>query len=545
MRSRWLYALFGVVSTLVGMALGHLAAALLNPDSSPVLAVGAAIIELTPQPVASWAIEQFGSADKVILIGSVMIGVLVLAAVAGLLALRRFAAGAGLLVLLVAVAGVAVFSRPQVAVLDVIPVVLTAVVGVTALWVLHRTASGMSLNPRAASTAAKAKAEAARPGSDGSGETGDVSVIAREQDDEDKPAGATRRSVLIVTATLTAAAAVMGGAGRFIGGLRARPEDVTLPMPASGEAAPALPQDLSQQYQGITPLQIDNAEFYRVDTRLDVPVISTDGWTLTVDGDVENELEISFDELLDMPMIERDITLTCVSNPVGGEYAGGARWLGVRLQDVLDMAGVGDSADQILSTDFDGMTISTPLDLATDGRDAMIAIAMNGNPLPREHGFPVRMVVPGLYGFISATKWLTRLTLTTYAEEESYWTQRNWDTRAPIKPSARIDTPRSFDEVGGRNPFVGGVAWAQNDGGVSTVQVRIDGGGWVDAEVGPDVNNVYWRQWYYELPADLGSGTHSVSARVMDGAGETQTDVRAQPFPGGSSGLHTVQFRVA
>ncbi len=243
-----------------------------------------------------------------------------------------------------------------------------------------------------------------------------------------------------------------------------------------------------------------------------------------------------------MPLIERDITLTCVSNSVGGPYVGGARWIGVRLTDLLDQAGVGSKADQLLSTDFDGMKIGTPLELATDGRDAMIALGMNGEPLPREHGYPARMVIPGLYGFISATKWLTKLTLTTYADEEAYWTERDWATNAPIKPSARIDTPKSLAEIPPGETIIGGVAWAQNDGGVTKVQVKVDGGAWEDAELGPEVGNVYWRQWFYTW--DATKGQHNVAARVIDADGDVQTDVRAEPFPEGSSGIHTLILRV-
>ena len=289
-----------------------------------------------------------------------------------------------------------------------------------------------------------------------------------------------------------------------------------------------------------------NGDFYRVDTRLDTPVVSSEDWTLTIDGDVENPFEITFDELLEMPMVERDITLTCVSNSVGGKYVGGARWLGVPLKDLIERAKPGSGVDQLIATDFDGMTIGTPYDLLTDGREALLAVGMNGEQLPREHGFPARIVIPGLYGFISATKWVTRLTFTTYAETESYWTQRKWDTRAPIKPSARIDTPRSLSSVkGGGKVLVGGVAWAQNDGGVAKVQVKVDGGAWTDAQAGPEVNDVYWRQWYAEV--ELDSGRHSVAARVVygDGGDQVQTDVRAEPFPGGSSGIHSVVFTVA
>ena len=544
MNSRRLYALFGLIATLVGMAVGHFTAALLNPDSSPVLAVGSAIIELTPQPIASWAIDQFGSADKPILIGSVFAGVLVLAAAAGLLARRRFELGAATLVALVAVAAVAVLTRPAVELLDVIPPVITAIAGVAALWWMHRTAMGLPLNPRAKSSAERAKAESTTAA--GSATDEDVVVISGAHAAQPSTPGPTRRGILIATSALAAAAVVFGSAGRFITGLRARAEDITLPAPAAGEAAPALPQGLESKVPGITPLQVSNADFYRVDTRLDTPVVSSSDWTLTVDGDVENELEITFDQLLEMPMVERDITLTCVSNSVGGKFVGGARWLGVPLQDILDMAGVGDTADQMLATDFDGMTISTPLDLLLDGREALLCVGMNGEQLPREHGFPVRVIVPGLYGFISATKWVTKLTFTTYADREAYWTERKWGTDAPIKPSARIDTPRPLAQAkpgSDGTVLVGGVAWAQNDKGVAKVQVQVDGGAWKDAMLGPDVNNVYWRQWYF--PAELSAGSHNISARVVDGLGDLQDTARSLPFPDGASGIHAIQFTVA
>lgn len=506
MKTRLLWAWYGVLATLVGIGLAHAVAAFTDPASSPVLAVGSGVIDLTPTPMKEWAIRTFGSADKVILVGSVMAGVLVLAAVAGLLARRRTAYGAGLLVVLVAIAGVAVMTRPEVAALDVVPSLVAAVAAVAALVLLARRQE-------------HAERLAERPGE----ESG-------------------RRGVLIAIGALTAIAAAGGALGRVVGGLRLRPEDVALPTPA--DPAPPLPRGLDDQVPGITPFRTPTGDFYRVDTRLDVPVVGADDWTLTVDGDVEKKVTITFDELLDMPMIERDITLTCVSNSVGGPYVGSARWLGVRLTDVLDLAGIdGTKADQILSTDVDGMTISTPLDLATDGRDAMVVVGMNGKALPREHGFPVRMVIPGLYGFISATKWLSRLTLTTYDDQKAYWTERDWATDAPIKISARIDTPKALAKVDPGDIVVGGVAWAQERDGIAGVQVRIDGGGWVDAELGPDGGENYWRQWFYKWP-DAQEGSHRIAVRAVAGNGEAQTAVRAEPFPEGSSGLHELLVNV-
>jgi DMSO/TMAO reductase YedYZ molybdopterin-dependent catalytic subunit len=429
-----------------------------------------------------------------------MLGVLVLAAVAGSLARRRTRYGASLLVALVTVAAIAVVTRPEASVLDLGPSLAAALGAVAALtWLAHAQA-GTS----------------------------------------DKTAAGGRRGVLVAAGVLGGLAVLGGVGGQVITRLRLRPEDVTLPEPQ--DPAKPLPRGLDDQVPGITPFRTDSDDFYRVDTRLDTPVVDSDDWTLTIDGDVDQEVTLTFDELLAMPMIERDITLTCVSNSVGGEYVGGARWLGVRLTDVLDLAGVGSRADQILSTDFDGMTISTPLDLATDGRDAMICVGMNGEPLPREHGFPVRMVVPGLYGFISATKWLTRLTLTTYDDQSAYWTERGWATDAPIKISARIDTPKALADVDAGEVVIGGVAWAQQRGGVAKVQVRIDGGPWEDANLGPDGGNDYWRQWFYRW--DASSGSHRIAARAVSGGGEQQTAARAEPFPEGSSGLHELLVEV-
>ena len=504
MRNRLAYALFGVLATLVGVAAGHLVAALLNPASSPVLAVGSQVIDLTPTPMKEWAIEHFGSNDKRVLIGSVMGGVLALAAVAGLLARRRFALGAALQLVLVGVAAFTALNRPAAEPGDVVPSLATAVAGVGALWLLDRMATR---------------------------------VPAPVTDS----AGPSRRGVLIGVGVLAATAAVMGGAGRWIGKYRARLTDIAFPKPA--DPAPAFPTGIEADYPGITALRVPTDEFYRVDTRLDVPIVDIDRWSLKIDGMVDKELELTFDDLLAMPLIERDITLTCVSNSVGGPYVGGARWIGVRLSDLLELAGVQDGVDQIFSTDVDGMTIGTPYELATDGRDAMIALGMNGAALPREHGYPARMVVPGLYGFISACKWIERITLTTYAAKDSYWTQRDWATDAPIKISSRIDTPKVLETIDAGDTFIGGIAWAQQNGGVAQVQVQIDGGAWQDAMLGPTAGNDYWRQWY--LPWTAEPGSHNISSRVIDGSGETQSAARMDPFPEGSSGIQQLIVKVA
>ncbi len=491
MAHRLLWPIFGVIAAAVGMAVAHAVAAAVDISTSPVLSVGSAVIDLTPTPAKEWAIRTFGTKDKAVLVGSVLVAATLLSATAGLAARRRLRYGLAILGALVGAAAVAVAVRPAAAPADLVPSLTGAVVALGALTVL-------------------ARARAA-----------------------DQRAGG-RRGVLIAALALSVVGVSSAGTGRLLTRLRLRQDQVDLP--AATDPAPVLPRGLDDQVPDVTPFRTANRDFYRVDTRLDVPILGVDDWTLTIDGDVERTVVLRFDDLLRMPMIERDITLTCVSNSVGGPYVGAARWLGVRLTDVLALAGVGSRADQLLSTDFDGMTISTPLALATDGRDALVCVGMNGVQLPREHGFPVRMVVPGLYGFISATKWLTRLTLTSYAEQEAYWTRRGWATDAPIKASARIDTPRGLARLDPGEVVIGGVAWAQADGGVAGVQVRVDGGPWQDAHLGPDGGNAYWRQWFHRW--DAGPGSHTLAARAIDGAGRPQTAVRAEPFPAGASGIH-------
>jgi DMSO/TMAO reductase YedYZ molybdopterin-dependent catalytic subunit len=502
--SRLRFALYGVLAALAGTGVGHLIAALTEPATSPVLAVGELVIDHTPTPVKNWAIAHFGTHDKTILVGSVLAGVLVLAGVAGLLARRSFRLGAALLAVLVAIALYAVLSRPIVHPGDAVPGIVTGLVGLAVLAGLTRADHGEPVLPGAPVEA-------------------DLS----------------RRSVLLKAAGVAAVAAASGYAGRVIAHSRQAIGNISLPRPKS--PAKAFPRGLDDRVPGITPFRTSSGDFYRVDTRLTLPIVDADSWSLTVDGDVKREQTFTFDDLLSMPLIERDITLTCVSNDIGGPYVSGARWLGVRLTDLLDRAGVSGSADQILSTDVDGMTISTPLALATDGRDAMIAVGMNGGPLPRAHGFPARMVVPGLYGFISACKWITRMTLTTYDDDSAYWTERGWATDAPIKIASRIDTPDGLHVKPGRT-FIGGVAWAQPVG-VAKVEVQVDGGPWRQATLGPSAGNDYWRQWY--LPWQAESGSHQISSRATDRKGNVQTAVRASPFPNGSSGVQKLLVGVA
>ncbi len=509
------HAAYGVLATVVGLAAAHLVAALTVPAASPVLAVGSTVIDLTPTPLKEWAIRQFGSADKLVLVGSVLVVVLLLAAVAGIIAATRETVGLLIVVGLAGVSGVLAVLRPGSGPLDMIPALVAAATAAAALWWLHRI--------------------------DDQGATDTVPHGDGTHGDEAHGEGPSRRRVLVATGGLAAAAVAMGALGRWVTSYRLGGTDIALP--AATDPAPSLPQGLEQMYDGISPLRTPNADFYRVDTSLTVPAVDVDSWTLTIDGDVDEEVTLTFDDLAAMQTVERDITLTCVSNEVGGPYIGSARWLGVPLADVLARAGIDSTkANQILSTDVDGMTISTPLDVALDGRDSLIAIGMNGEPLPRTHGFPARMVVPGLYGFVSACKWITRMTLTTYDAEQAYWTERDWAIDAPIKISSRVDTPKPLSSSKPGKVIVGGVAWAQQVG-IEKVEVRIDGEAWKPATLGPQVSDDYWRQWYFEW--DAAPGQHFIACRATNKDGDVQSDVRMTPFPEGSSGLQEIAVNVS
>ncbi|PKW27643.1 molybdopterin-dependent oxidoreductase [Phycicoccus duodecadis] len=506
------YAAGTLLATAAGAGVGHLVAGLVSPESSPVLAVGSTVIDATPTPVKEWAVANFGTNDKAILIGSVAIVTLLAAALIGVLARTRRSLGLVLIGVLALLAMAAAAFRPTSQPVDIIPGLFTAAVGVLGTQFL------LGRLDRVGAPATATGADAARTAAaDGT---------------------SARRTVIVAAAGLGAVAAAGGGVGQALAG-RGSSADVVLPTPAT--TLEPLPQGLEEMVRGVSSFRTPNAEFYRIDTALVVPRVSTAGWQLTIDGQVDKPFTLTYEELLKLPMIEKDITLTCVSNEVGGSYVGGARWLGVPVRTLLERAGVQSGVDQIFSTSTDGMTISTPLQAMTDDRDALVAVGMNGKPLPVEHGFPVRLVTPGLYGFVGSTKWLTRLTATTYAQDVAYWTERKWATDAPIYTESRIDTPRPLSTIKSGRTMIGGVAWAQQRG-IGRIEVQIDGGAWTEAELGPDAGIDYWRQWY--LPWDARPGRHTLVVRATDETGAVQTERRQTPFPKGATGWHTVIMTV-
>jgi DMSO/TMAO reductase YedYZ molybdopterin-dependent catalytic subunit len=314
-----------------------------------------------------------------------------------------------------------------------------------------------------------------------------------------------------------------------------------LRIPRPARAAPALPPGTHFPIRGLPPFITPNGSFYRVDTALILPQVSPSGWQLRIHGMVEREITVSFHDLLKMPLTEDYVTLTCVSNPVGGPYIGNARWLGASLASLLRMARIRSGAEQLICTSADGFTSGTPVQTVMDGRDALLAVAMNGAPLPVAHGFPVRMVVPGLYGYVSACKWITDIKVTTFAGQHAYWVQRGWSQRAPIKTESRIDVPVPGTVVrAGRTP-VAGVAWAQHKG-IDAVEVRVDHGPWHTARLAAVPGIDTWRQWVWEWQATQGS--HVIEARATDATGYTQTAAVAPPEPNGATGYPSITVSV-
>jgi DMSO/TMAO reductase YedYZ molybdopterin-dependent catalytic subunit len=345
------------------------------------------------------------------------------------------------------------------------------------------------------------------------------------------------RAGVLVAGLVAISAPFAAGGRRLAGRFTAAESRGAVRLPVAADPLPPLAAGTDFKLAGLSPFVTPNADFYRVDTALVAPQVPTDSYTLRVHGLVERELSLSYADLLDRDLIERDITLTCVSNQVGGQYAGTARWLGFRLDALLGEAGIRPGADQVVGRSVDGYTCGFPVDVLRDGRDALVVIGMNGEPLPIDHGFPVRLVVPGLYGYLSATKWLTEIEVTTFDAFDHYWARRGYAAQAPIKLFSRIDTPRGLAKVpAGRVP-IAGVAWEQTIG-IEAVEVAIDGGDWTRAELGrvPSVDT--WVQW--KLDWDAAPGRHSVAVRAIDRNGAIQTAERSEPLPDGATGHHQI-----
>lgn len=350
---------------------------------------------------------------------------------------------------------------------------------------------------------------------------------------------ATRRTFLIRAGVTTAAVAASGIIGRIGSHKRREVEQArrALDLPVTVGGSPA---GVEVGVRGISPWRTPNEDFYLIDTAFSKPVIAPADWRLRIHGMVERELTITYADLLRRATTEAWITLCCVSNVVGGDLVGNAYWSGFLIRDILAEAGIKPGATAVKQTSEDGWTCGTPIEALTDERNAMLAIAMNGEPLPIEHGFPVRMVVPGLYGFVSATKWLVDLEVTTFDKFDAYWTSRGWSEEGPVLTQSRIDVPRDGRATDGGQVRIGGSAWAQHTG-IAKVEYQVDGGAWIEATLGavPDADT--WVQWSGTAES-VAPGRHTVTVRATDKSGYTQTPVRTATAPSGATGWHSIDF---
>ena len=495
----------GIASAAVALGVTQLIAAFFSPAADARTAVGTSVINLTPGPVKEWAIQTFGTNDKTFLTVMVVLVITALIAVAAIWERARIGTlallGAGL------AGALAVLNQPGGGVVDLIPVALGTACGIATLRLLNR------------------QQEAERTADD----------VAAQGDP------GRRRSLLTLALLGFGALSGVGGSiltrqRRSVAGDR---EAYTLPKIAS--PAPPIPTGVQPAADGLPSYITSNSDFYRIDTALSVPQLSREDWKLRIHGMVDREITYSFADLAKFELVERPVTLTCVSNPVGGTLIGNAMWTGYRIRDLLAGSGIHADADMVLSMSSDGFTAGTPVEALTDNREALLAVGMNGEPLPVEHGYPARLVVPGLYGFVSATKWVVDLELTRFDKAEGYWTPLGWSAKAPIKTASRIDVPRNGSRLDAGSVTIGGVAWAQHRG-IKAVEVRVDDGPWQPAQLGAAYSDDTWRLWTFQWQATPGS--HRITARATDNTGAVQTEQQAPPAPDGASGWPTISVDV-
>jgi DMSO/TMAO reductase YedYZ molybdopterin-dependent catalytic subunit len=513
--------------------------------------VGQAAIDLTPAQVKEFAIATFGTGDKTALLAGILIILVLYAAVVGILAVRRFGLGLAGLAVFAAIGLAAALTRPTATVGYVVPTLAGAAAGSVALFWLARAAVRLGApldslfppGPHPELPDPDAPADPAPPARPTVRAGPAYSFAGVAHPDDQRPSRWPARRQFLFT---TGAAAAVAGLGTLAGSNLTHEHNIAttrraIRFPRPAVPAPPLPAGHDLAVPGLTSFVTPDRSFYRVDTALLVPQVDPARWRLRIHGMVQREVTVTFADLLRRPLIEAWVTLTCVSNVVGGPYAGNARWLGASLAGLIRQARPRAGANQLLCTSVDGFTSGTPLPVVLDGRDALLAVAMNGVALPIEHGFPARMVVPGLYGYVSATKWVTDIEVTTFAAARAFWAQRGYAQLAPIKTESRIDVPAAGRSLAPGRTSVAGVAWAQHKG-IAAVEVRVDGGPWHQARLATVPGIDTWRQWVWEWPAT--PGPHELEARATDATGYTQTAVQADTIPNGASGYPSVQVTV-
>ena len=555
--------LVGVVATGLAIGIAEFVAALgiwlgyLSTASSPITSLGTAFIHLTPEWLKEFAIRTFGQHDKDALRVGMYVTLLLVALLIGLIARRSPRLAAAITVALVLVTIVAIYTTTGAIAFDALPILIGGAAGIYLLVTIFRRTvdpdilAGATVRRAGRGEVTYGETGPARSAATAAGTaTGDLYDLKPGSSGDEHPmlgagkgsrtvgrparTGIDRRQFFRLAAIGAAVAVAAGAVSRWIPStaqVSASRAKAVVPVPTSKQAP--LPANADLDINGLTPYRTPTDQFYRVDTAFVPPNVTAEEWGLKIHGLVDKEITIDYQQLVARPQIERDITLTCVSNPVGGPLAGNATWIGARIDDLLKEAGPNGGADCVLCRSKDGFTVTAPLDALTDGRDALLAVAMNGEVLPVAHGFPVRMVVPGLYGYVSATKWVTEMKVSKFADESAYWTQRGWSDHGPIKTASRIDVPAGSARFDAGEVTLAGVAWAQHRG-IKAVEIQVDNGPWQPAELAGDISVDTWRQWKFVWKATR--GTHTVQARATDGTGAVQTATVQDVVPNGATG---------
>ena len=551
----------GAVGLVVAFGIAELVHGLFSSVPSVFVSIAQQIIEWTPGALVTQGIEFLGKADIPTLITSVLIGTLVIAALLGNLAVRQpLLALAGVAVLAV-IAIISALADPFVATVPTVITIVGALLAGAAVGELLLRAAGL----RPTTQPAGEEAQAGAPGSAAS-----PAVRSREAG-PDGALSVGRGGFLLLGGGAAVAGLVAAGVGRLLAGgssqTAAKPKKLNLSeasnnkksagngdevkkgkngKAATHESLPKPPADASIDVPGMPKLITPASSFYLIDTELTSPRINVNDWKLSVKGAVDNPVEFSYKDLLGMPTREADITLSCVSNTVGGGLVSNGRWTGVLLSDVLEEAGMSrekitNASRQLVGRSVDGFTTGFKTDIALDGRNALVAFGLNGSELPIKHGFPVRLVIPGLYGYVSATKWLTEIELTNW-NFDAYWIQRTWSKEGPVKTQSRIDTLAAGDNLSAGKNLVGGIAWAPHRG-IEKVEVSTNGGQtWNEARLARSLAEDSWRQYVYDW--DATPGDYTLQVRATDGNGETQTSAEAPPHPSGATGYDTIAVSV-
>ncbi|MEV7091922.1 molybdopterin-dependent oxidoreductase [Amycolatopsis sp. NPDC051045] len=492
--------LIGLLALAAALGVGHLVAGFVGYTASPFIAVANYVVDHSPTGIVKWAERTLGTWDKPVLKLGLAVVLVLCALLAGQLSRRTPRAGQVLVFVLGAAGVAAVYARSDLGQVSLLAPVAALVAGLAVFTFLHRIAQPVAAGPER---------------------------------------GFDRRKFLRAGVGVAAGSGIAAVVGQVAGtGSDAEGSRAAVGPLVPARTAPPLPADADFAKLGSPPFVTPNADFYRIDTALVVPQIRTEDWSLRIHGMVDREVTFSYADIRNRPLVERQVTLTCVSNEVGGPLISNATWIGVDLTDLLAEAGVRAGAEQMFATSVDGWTCGTPANVALDpARGAMLAIGMNGEPLPVEHGFPARIVIPGLYGYVSATKWVKSLEFTRWDGRQAYWLSRGWAEQAPIKTASRIDTPNGFAGVTAGKVRLAGTAWAQHTG-VAKVEVRLDQGEWRAATLSAEVSKDTWRMWWIEL--DVPKGTHQAFVRATDQDGHAQTENRADPVPDGATGWHSI-----